>query len=451
MPTNPFLTDGTTFINPIGLAFTLLMGVLVIVLPRRYALLPVIALACYMTMGMRFVVAGMNFTMMRVLLLFGWARLLLRSELRRLRLNQIDKGMIAFTIVSVLTYTALWGTYDALKDKIGLAYNVLGFYFFFRFLLRDLDDVVRLFKMCAYLIVPLAGLMALEKSTGINSFAAFGGVSPVTAVGDGVIRCQGPFAHPILAGTFGATIAPFFVALWFRGDKALALLGFASSVAITLMSGSSGPVLALACGLVGIAVWSVRRYMRQIRWGIALGLITLHLIMKAPVWFILARIDIFSGSTGYHRAYLIDRAIVNISDWWLIGTKSTAAWAVVDQGLFDVTSQYLVYAADGGLITMALFIAIIVFGFRAIGRYVRAKEKAETATTLICPWVLGAALFAHLMNFISVSYFDQNVVNWYLLLAMISTVTTGRLFRKEAAKLTAQPAFVGSDLQTQSL
>lgn len=446
MPTNPFLTDGATFINPTGLVFTLLMGVLVIVLPRRYALLPVIALTCYMTMGMRVMVAGMNFTMMRILLLFAWARLLLRSELRRIRLNQIDKAIIWFAVFGVVIYTVLWGTSDAVKYKLGFAYNLLGFYFFFRFVLRDFDDVVRVFKMFAFLIAPLAGLMIVEKMTGINSFAAFGGVGPVTAVRDGVLRCQGPFAHPILAGTFGATLAPFFAALWNKGDRLLAILGLVASVTITFTSGSSGPVLALACGFVGIALWSMRRYMREIRWAIALGLAALHLIMKAPVWFILARIDIFSGSTGYHRAYLIDRALANFSDWWLIGTKSTAGWADVDQGLFDVTSQYIVYAADGGLITILLFIGIIVFAFRAVGRYVRAKEKTETRATLVCAWALGAALFAHVMNFLSVSYFDQNIVNWYLLLAMISTAAASGLLAKQNAQSPSQTTFAGSEV-----
>src|SRR5271157_3445550 len=127
MPDNQFITDGTTFINPAGLAFTLLMACLLIALPRRYALLPVIALTCYMTMGMRIMVADLNFTMIRVLLLFGWIRLIIRGEIRWLKLNQLDKLMICFVMSSIVTYTLLWGSYDAFKDRLGLAYNALGF------------------------------------------------------------------------------------------------------------------------------------------------------------------------------------------------------------------------------------------------------------------------------------------------------------------------------------
>src|SRR4029434_294810 len=106
-PVNPFFTDNTTFINPFGLGFTLLMGLLVIILPRRFAPLPILALICYMTMGMRILIGGLNFTMVRVLLVFCWTRLLCRGELRRLKLNEIDKALIWFTVVSVITHTIL--------------------------------------------------------------------------------------------------------------------------------------------------------------------------------------------------------------------------------------------------------------------------------------------------------------------------------------------------------
>jgi len=35
-------------------------------------------------------------------------------------------------------------------------------------------------------------------------------------------------------------------------------------------------------------------------------------------------------------------------------------------------------------------------------------------------WALGASLLAHVVSYVSVSYFDQNFVNWYLLLAMVA-------------------------------
>jgi hypothetical protein len=419
------ITDGTTFISPFGLGFGLFMCLLLFVLPRRFVAFPIVALVCFMTMGERVMVAGLNFTLLRILLLFGWGRLVVRGELRSIRLNRIDKAILWWTLSSIVVYVLLWQSFDAFQNKLGLAYNAIGFYFLFRFLVRDFDDAMEMVKTTALLIVPLAGIMVVEKLTGRNSFAIFGGVSPVTALRDGVLRCQGPFAHPILAGTFGATLFPLFVALWVSGrsSKGVVLLGMIAAVVITITSGSSGPIMALLSGVIALCFWRLQPHMRKVRWSMILCLIVLQLAMKAPVWFLMARVDIFSGSTGYHRAYLIDSAVRHIDDWWLVGTKSTLSWADEDQGLFDVTNQYLIEGAEGGLLTLILFITIIVRGFQGIGRSVQATKGRDNRRLPLAMWAIGAALLSHTVNYMSVSYFDQNIVYWYLLLATIATVT----------------------------
>jgi hypothetical protein len=433
-------TDGTTFINPLGLAFLLLMGVLMLVLPRRYALLPVVILTCYMTMGERVMIAGLNFTMIRILLLFGWFRLVARGEIRALKLNSIDKVVLWWVLASIVMHTLLWQNSQEFINRLGGAYSALGTYFLFRYLVQDMDDLVRVFRMLAVCLAPLAIFMIIEKVTGHNAFAVFGGVPESPYVRNGELRCQGPFAHPILAGTFGATSLPLCMALWWcegRATRIIPVIGILSCAIIVVTSASSGPVLAVLAGIVALLMWSFRRQLPFVRWGTVLCLILLQMVMKAPVWFIIARIDIVSGSTGYHRAYLIDRAIANFGDWWLVGTKSTAAWAAEDDHLFDVTNAYISEGANGGLITMILFIAIIVLCFRAVGRAVQALP-ADRRTQLAW-WAVGSALFAHAVTFFSVSYFDQNFVVWFLLLAIISMSTSLALLPGRASRNLAPP------------
>jgi hypothetical protein len=436
--------DPNLSVTPLGLALTLVAGIMLVVFPRRYAIAPIVMMCCYMTMGQAFVVAGCHFTMIRVVMLFGWTRVLVRGEIRRIELNHLDRMVLWWIVVSCVAYIALWRTSDAFIYKIGGAYNVVGFYFLFRLLLRNTDDVRQVFRIVAILIAPLAGLMLLEKSTGHNLFSIFGGVSDITAVRDGVLRCTGPFAHPILAGTFGATVAPFFIVLWSKDkiDRVLCTIGMASSLIIATTSGSSGPVLALLAGTLALCLWPARRNMHVLRRGLVIGLICLQFFMKVPVWFLLARVDVFSGSTGFHRSMLIDSAIRSLGDWWLIGTKSTEGWADEDQGLFDVTNQYIHEGAEGGLASMLLFIWIIVWGFRFVGLTMRAIEAAsDPATAQFLLWALGASLFAHVVSYISVSYFDQNFVNWYLLLAMLATAADQYL-------LSAHPERVDSTIES---
>ncbi len=415
------ITDGTTFIDPYALAFTLLMGLFLVLLPRRYALIPVIMLACYMTMAQRVLVLGLNFTMLRILMLFGWIRLIVRWEFVSLKLNAIDKVLIWWTVVSFITYVLLWQTWGSVVYRLGQFYNAIGMYFLFRFLVRDFEDIQRTLRQIAFFITPLALVMLNEKITGRNVFAVFGGVSPVTLVREGVLRCQGPFAHPILAGTFGATLFPFFVALWWqgKGSRLLALSATASAVVITVVAGSSGPVIALAFAVLGFCLWPFRYHMRKIRWGLLMMIIALHLVMKAPVWFLIERVSVFGGSAGWHRAYLVDRAIANFSEWWLVGIKDTEHWGY---HLFDVTNAYILEGVSGGVLTMILFILIISRGFGGVERTVAALKDGPRSTQFGV-WALGVGLLAHVVTFISVTYFDQNYVNWYLLLAMIATVT----------------------------
>jgi len=415
-------TDNITYISLLGVGFTALMCFLLLSLPRKWALVPVIILICYMTMGERVIVVGLNFTMIRILTLVGWIRILIRGELKSVKLNPIDKTLIWFAISGMAIYVLQWQTFDAVKYEFGQVYNALGMYFLFRFLVRDMDDCLRVFKIAAVFIIPLAASMVVERMTGRNAFAEFGGVSPITGIRDGVLRCQGPFAHPVLAGTFGATLFPLFVALWrSKGHRLLSFLAILSSGAMVITSGSSGPVGTLLAGLLALGCWPHRKHMSTIRSGILVAVVGLEIVMKAHVWFLLARVGIFSGSTGHHRAYLIDRALANLDDWWLLGTRSTVAWDEY-YNLFDITNQYLVYGADGGLITMLLFILVIVRCFGAVGLTVRALDE-KSRELQFCVWALGAVLFSHVVTFLSVSYFDQNFVNWYLLLAMISTAS----------------------------
>jgi len=415
----PVTTDGTTFINGIGIGFTLLMCLLMLVLPRRFALIPVIILTCYMTMGQRIMVAGLNFNMIRILTIAGWIRIIIWREVFRVKMNAIDKTLIVWTISGILVHSLLWQTTHELINRLGHTYDVMGLYFLFRFLVRDMRDIKRVFMIVTVLIIPLGVAMLAEKLTGRNVFAVFGGVMELTRVRDGSLRCQGPFAHPILAGTVGATLLPWFEAVWWEGGhRLIAGLAIIAAAVIVVTSASSGPAVAAVAGIAALALWYRRRWMRTIRWSIVLVLTGLSLVMKVPIWWIIARADVFGGSTGWHRAWLIDTAAKHFGEWWLLGIKDSGVW---DPMLADVTNEYLWEGFNGGLITMLLFILIIVVCFRYVGRAVHGMANVESLATRRYIWAMGACLFAHVLNYLSISYFDQNFVFWFLLLSMIAT------------------------------
>ena len=60
---------GETFLDPLGLAAVIVLGALTLVVPRRYAVLPMIAMACFVATSQRVAVLSLNFDVMRLMVL----------------------------------------------------------------------------------------------------------------------------------------------------------------------------------------------------------------------------------------------------------------------------------------------------------------------------------------------------------------------------------------------
>jgi hypothetical protein len=176
--------------------------------------------------------------------------------------------------------------------------------------------------------------------------------------------------------------------------------------------------------------------MKAFRWLLVTCVVSLHLVMKAPVWALIQRVSIFGGNSGWHRYQLINQAILHFSDWFLVGTKNPSAWGY-EMG--DVSDAYVSAAVNGGLFTLLFYLAIFWQCFRYIGMARQAAEQENDPKLEFQIWSFGAALMATLTAFIGITYFDQSIVVWYSLLAMIGAITTTALARVPAQE-TAAPA-----------
>ncbi len=123
------------------------------------------------------------------------------------------------------------------------------------------------------------------------------------------------------------------------------MLGLVGSVLMTWTSNSSTSLLTFLAGIFAVFFWPFRKSMRAVRWGIVVGLFALQLVMKAPIWFLIAHIDLTGGSSSYHRAELIDLFIRHFFEWWLIGIKSSGAWG---WDMWDTQNQFVNVGESGG-------------------------------------------------------------------------------------------------------
>ncbi len=417
-----------SFLSPAVLLAVLIAGVLICVLPRNKAMVPFLVAGILIPMDQILLIGPAHFPMLRVLIVFGMFRIFKDKASRKVPLftggmNRLDITVILLTVFTALNGILLFREMGAVIYQLGNLYTVFGVYFLLRFLIRDDKDIVLAIQTFAYISFAVAAVMTYERATGHNPYAVLGGAEAyqyaTLAVRDGKIRAQGPFAHSILAGTFGAVLVPLFIALWWKGKKyrKLTILGVVAAAVMTVACNSSTPVLAYAAGLLALCMWPIRRWMRVIRWSIVITLVSLHMVMKAPVWNLINRIDISGGSSGWHRYMLVDQCIRHFSDWWLVGVKDTSVWG---WDMWDTANQYVGTADNSGIIPFILLIAVIVYGFKYVGRARRAVSKDKKRALFI--WAIGSALFANVVAFIGISYFDQTMMVWYALLAMISVV-----------------------------
>jgi hypothetical protein len=166
--------------------------------------------------------------------------------------------------------------------------------------------------------------------------------------------------------------------------------------------------------------------MRTIRWCLAATLIALHLMMKAPVWALIAHIDLTGSSSGYHRYMLVDNAIRYFSSWWLLGVKDYNDWG---WDMWDLSNQYVAYGLTGGLACLIAFIAVISRGFGMLGVARKRIEGNREQEWLM--WSLGCAMFAHVMGYLGTGYWDQTQVAWFSFLAIIGAATASSIVEPE--------------------
>ena len=123
--------DGLTVLNPLGLMAILVLGTAMLLVPRRYAVWPMIIMGCFVAPAQRVAIFTLNFDLLRIMVIFGTVRILARDEWRRFTWRSMDSVLLAFAVVGTSIYLLQYETLDAVKYKLGVMYDILGMYFSF--------------------------------------------------------------------------------------------------------------------------------------------------------------------------------------------------------------------------------------------------------------------------------------------------------------------------------
>jgi hypothetical protein len=406
-----------------ALVLVLVAALLILLLPRKRLLVPFLLAVFLIPLGQYIVLAGAHIYVQRILILVGLGRLAVsKSQSDTLMfaggVNNIDRVFVLWAFVHAFAFVLLYGQIAAFVNQGGFLLDAVGGYCFLRFAIRDEDDIRRAGKVFALIAVVVAVGMVVEQRFMINVFSIVGGAAQ-PAMREGRLRSQGPFAHAILAGVFGATAIPLFVRLAsVNKDKWLGIAGIAGATLIVVTSASSTALGAYVACIIGLCFWPLRRNMKLVRWATVTTICALALVMKAPVWFLLARVGVVGGSSGFHRAMLVDTCIRRFSDWWLLGANNNQNWG---WDMWDTQNEFVAEALRGGLAAVTLFTMIVV---RTLGRIGIARKSVDRDFRQSWSmWLLGVMIATHVVAFFGSDYFDQTKFCWFASLAIVSAAT----------------------------
>jgi hypothetical protein len=405
-PTNFRFGGGAaeTTLTPAVVVAMLIIIALIFTLPRNKVITPFL-LGCFtIPLGQVVVLGGLHFTVLRILII---AALIRRAILGGTSsegkfpggLNGVDRMAILWVVVLQTLLTLQWMEMQAFINNLGDLLDMLGGYLVVRYFIPDGETVRRTIKTLAVICIIQGICMLNEQISHVNVFGYVGGLGPGLTIREGKIRSEGVLGC-ISAGAFAGALIPLF--LWLcteRKCRMLASAGLAGATAMVFTSNSSTSLLALAASGLAIFFWPLRKQMRLVRWALVLTLVGLHLVMKAPVWALIARVDLTGSSSGYHRFELVDNCIRHFGDWWLLGYKHYDQWGFM---MFDMCNQFVVQAVCGGLVALVAYIAIFSRSFGAIGK-ARKKVEGDRGHEWFL-WCQGSGLFSIVVAHFGINY-----------------------------------------------
>lgn len=401
------------------ITITIILILMVFFIPRKWILLPFIMAACIVPAEQRLIFMDLDFTPLRMLVISGALKLLITGNNRTIHWNLFDKLFLSWVISGTIIYIIQWHTFSTVIYKSGVILDCLGLYYISRQSLSSWDDVFFTIKLFAFFAILSCPLLIYERVTQESLFKIFG--RSIAMFHRGRFRCCGPFPHSIMMGLFWANLLPlFYGCIKAKKNRIFYSIAIAATGTCVYLSGSSTPIMTVAAIVVFWMIYKYRMYGKGICIGLVCILTALHFTMKAPVWHLVARVNVFSGSTGWHRFQLIDETISHFKEWALFGCRGVEHWGV---WAGDITNQYIIEGVTGGFITMLIFILILAYAVSLTGK---ASLIPQTAQNKWICWATCVSILGHSVSFFGVSYFGQITMLLYLQFACVSFISERR-------------------------
>ena len=414
--------------NPIGAAIIAVVAMMILIASRRNVALALLAGVMFLPMSQQIHLGGFNLFPMRLLGFLAFLRVMGRGEFSFSSMNRMDKTLVFLLTYGAIIYAIRSAT--GVANAVGTALDGIFAYLACRGLIQDMDELREFLKKFIVLLFLFIPLVADEMLSHSNPYSFMGGVN-FGWFRNGRMRCFGPFQNPDLLGTLGATFLPFYCALaWQKENRKMGVLAIIGCLFLIFACNSGGPTSATMMGIVAWMFWRFRTKMAVCRRWMLIFLGVLAVVMKAPIYYLPAKVSDITGGDGWHRSYLMDVSFKHLQEWWMVGMplENTVDWfpyILSTTGTADIPNQYVVYGLKAGVVMVVIFVVLLNRGYHMLGAAlstVRARSEWVTADEVML-WGMGVMLTTHVTNFFGISYFDQSFFFWSLQLALISTLS----------------------------
>jgi len=416
--------------NP-TLAVAILAAVLVLVLRPARAMVAHIAALIWYPSYARVSIGTIDFSVGRIVVAVLLLRCLCSDRIRgNFRWFRLDTWVLLSMTVYVGIFLLTRPLERAVENRAGFLMDTFLFYLAARFIIKDKTTLMAFIKGISVAVAALAMLGVIESVTHWQPFVSLKSFRPWdmrTAELDpvssgprrwGFTRANVSFSHSIL---FGDCIVMFLPLIWFLrhqrdnwGKMAYPLSGAAILGAFSSLS--SGAWVMLIATIFCLVMERYKRWVKPLLVAGASSCIIIEAISNRPFYHVLYSYMNPVGGVWFQRAKLVDSAIEDFGEWWLLGYGGRdPGWGQRFGTFTDANNEFILMGILYGLLGIVVLCAVLVVAFRGL---VFASRQTRSVELKSLYWALGSVLAGVIVAWQGVSFFGQLPSLFYSILGI---------------------------------
>lgn len=444
--------------NSLTVGISLVLSALALILPAPYSLsVYVAALVSYPNYA-KMNVAGLDFTVMRVVIIAVLLRAFISASNKPLRIRTIDWLVVAVFMAELVAGLATAPSFmDFVINRAGATFDMMLPYIAIRLVIRTQKDLKKFLTGAMLVMIPTALLGLYQCFTGYNLFAplenlVYWNVRP-SEYGKrfGLTRSNVVFAHPIIFGLIYAMFVPIFAGLYraMKQFRWIWLCGIILILGGVFASVSSGTYLAVFICIGFIAGYRYRKYWKPVVIFCLFCILVVDIISNRNWYHVLSEFTL-NKQTSWYRGRLMEVALFEggMGGHWMtgFGYGVEPGWGAKIDGrdYTDMVNHYLLLLARHGLVGFVPFVLLNVW---VVKHLIKAWKNASDESERHIVWGLSASLFALALSSFSVSL-EGPPSNVYFLIIALAAALPDVLQRKPVLRSPGRKRIVSTEVNS---